>query len=161
VCFYFDPSALLLTRTRRGLQNKETLEKLLVSVTEARNELPPSYITSKRPRLVLKIAPDLTESQLIEMAEVIRKSSIDGVIVSNTTVQRPSFLLNGEYKGYDSVTSILILAVFLRAQARSWRTVWTTSQRVFSQGSTHTQNQSPFLNTSDWMWRDFLRIRCA
>ncbi|KAH7885814.1 Dihydroorotate dehydrogenase-domain-containing protein [Phlebopus sp. FC_14] len=76
----------------RGLQNRELLENLLADVVKARNELEPSPVTSRRPRLVLKIAPDLQESQIIEMAEVIRNSEIDGVIVSNTTITRPSSL---------------------------------------------------------------------
>ena len=77
-----------------GLQNRDTLEKLLYEVTKARDELKPSRLTSKKAKLVLKIAPDLEESQLIEMAEVIRKSNIDGVIVSNTTLQRPKDLVS-------------------------------------------------------------------
>lgn len=76
----------------RGLQNRELLESLLKDVVGARNALEPSPVTSRRPRLVLKIAPDLEESQLAEMAEVIRSSNIDGVIVSNTTIARPSSL---------------------------------------------------------------------
>ncbi|KAH0836406.1 Dihydroorotate dehydrogenase-domain-containing protein [Lanmaoa asiatica] len=76
----------------RGLQNRELLEGLLADVTKARNELEPSPVTSRRPRLVLKIAPDLQETQIIEMAKVIRNSAIDGVIVSNTTITRPSSL---------------------------------------------------------------------
>ncbi|KAK1225260.1 Dihydroorotate dehydrogenase (quinone), mitochondrial [Marasmius sp. AFHP31] len=78
----------------RGLQNRESLEHLLGGVVKARNALPPSTMTLQhpRPRVVLKIAPDLDESQLQEMAEVIRESAIDGVIVSNTTIQRPKGL---------------------------------------------------------------------
>ncbi|KAL4066071.1 hypothetical protein J3A83DRAFT_4432950, partial [Scleroderma citrinum] len=82
----------------RGLQNRELLESLLRDVVKARNELPPSLVASRRPQLILKIAPDLEESQLAEMAEVIRDSNIDGVIVSNTTVARPS-TLNDPNKG--------------------------------------------------------------
>ncbi|KIK20789.1 hypothetical protein PISMIDRAFT_681973 [Pisolithus microcarpus 441] len=78
----------------RGLQNRELLESLLKDVAEARNALEPSPVTSRRPRLVLKVAPDLEESQIAEMAEVIRNSDIDGVIVSNTTVARPSSLID-------------------------------------------------------------------
>ncbi|KAF8225528.1 hypothetical protein L208DRAFT_1408350 [Tricholoma matsutake] len=73
----------------RGLQNRELLGQLLAGVTKARDQLPTSEITARKPRLVLKIAPDLDESQLIDIAAVIRDSSIDGVIVSNTTTQRP------------------------------------------------------------------------
>ncbi|OAX39276.1 hypothetical protein K503DRAFT_865554 [Rhizopogon vinicolor AM-OR11-026] len=76
----------------RGLQNRELLEDLLASVTKARDELEPSPITARRPRLVLKIAPDLEESQIVDIADLIRNSSIDGVIVSNTTISRPASL---------------------------------------------------------------------
>ncbi|KAF9077918.1 Dihydroorotate dehydrogenase-domain-containing protein [Rhodocollybia butyracea] len=78
----------------RGLQNKDSLEALLTGVTQARDILPPSYLTSRRPRLVLKIAPDLTQSQIEDIADVIKSSGIDGVIVSNTTIQRPSHLIS-------------------------------------------------------------------
>ncbi|KIL69459.1 hypothetical protein M378DRAFT_69747 [Amanita muscaria Koide BX008] len=76
----------------RGLQNKELLEKLLNGVIQARNELPVSAITAKRPKLLLKIAPDLDEAQLSDIANVVQKSGIDGVIVSNTTIERPKTL---------------------------------------------------------------------
>ena len=75
-----------------GLQNRELLQNLLASVTKARDELEPSTITGRRPRLVLKVAPDLEESQIVDIAELIRSSNIDGVIVSNTTISRPASL---------------------------------------------------------------------
>lgn len=43
---------------------------------------------------MLKIAPDLDEAQIVDIADVIRKSHIDGVIVSNTTIQRPKSLIS-------------------------------------------------------------------
>ena len=77
-----------------GLQNRELLQDLLASVTKARDELEPSTITGRRPRLVLKVAPDLKESQIVDIAELIRSSNIDGVIVSNTIISRPASLRN-------------------------------------------------------------------
>ncbi|KAJ4470450.1 Dihydroorotate dehydrogenase-domain-containing protein [Lentinula aciculospora] len=78
----------------RGLQNKASLESLLAGVTQARDSLPPSYLTSQRPRLVLKIAPDLVRSQIEDIADVVKSTGIDGVIVSNTTIQRPLHLIS-------------------------------------------------------------------
>ncbi|KAF5338351.1 hypothetical protein D9611_012505 [Ephemerocybe angulata] len=78
----------------RGLQNKDHLEKLLAGVTKARDELPPSALTSSRPKLVLKLAPDLDEDQLIDIADVVQRAKFDGVIISNTTIQRPKHLMN-------------------------------------------------------------------
>lgn len=45
-----------------------------------------------KPKLVLKIAPDLDDSELAAIAVVVRSSGVDGVIVSNTTVRRPKDL---------------------------------------------------------------------
>ena len=80
------------------MQNREILEKLLDGVTKARDEL---KSTSRKPKLVLKIAPDLEAPQLVEIAEVIRKSNIDGVIVSNTTIQRPNDLVSRKWRNCD------------------------------------------------------------
>jgi dihydroorotate dehydrogenase len=52
----------------------------------------------------LKIAPDLNESQLIDIAAVIRESNIDGVIVSNTTTQRPANLKDRKFFGCVTLT---------------------------------------------------------
>ncbi|KAF7294473.1 Dihydroorotate dehydrogenase [Mycena kentingensis (nom. inval.)] len=73
----------------RGLQNRELLDALLDGVTAAREQ-----IHTRKPRLVLKIAPDLDEPQLVEIAAVISNKQIDAVIVSNTTIQRPSNLVD-------------------------------------------------------------------
>lgn len=80
----------------RGLQNRDLLEKLLDGVTKARDNLPVSDLTSTRPKLLLKLSPDLDEAQIIDIADVIRNSKIDGVIVSNTTIQRPKSLISSE-----------------------------------------------------------------
>ncbi|KAL4244020.1 Dihydroorotate dehydrogenase (quinone), mitochondrial [Abortiporus biennis] len=89
----------------RGLQTRALLHELLLGVSKARDETfaqlqTPSSSTAanassihKPPKIVLKIAPDLTESELVDIAEVIRESNtVDGVIVSNTTIQRPAEL---------------------------------------------------------------------
>ncbi|KIM53238.1 hypothetical protein SCLCIDRAFT_1158453, partial [Scleroderma citrinum Foug A] len=73
-----------------GLQNWELLESLLRNVVKVQNELPPSLIVIHRPCLVLRIALDLEELQLTEMAEVIRDSDIDDIIISNMTIAWPS-----------------------------------------------------------------------
>jgi len=66
----------------RGLQNKDELSRLIATVLEARG-------TAKKPVLV-KIAPDLDEAALDEIAAVALMSGIDGLIVSNTTIARPA-----------------------------------------------------------------------
>ncbi|KAG9103700.1 Dihydroorotate dehydrogenase (quinone), mitochondrial [Ceratobasidium sp. 392] len=88
----------------RGLQNRGMLEELLNAVVKERNALPiaaagdettEKRVQSTRPKIVLKIAPDLDEVALQDVAEAVRESGVDGVIVSNTTIQRPK-LLSGE-----------------------------------------------------------------
>lgn len=66
----------------RGLQGKDELTRLLGTLTEARSR------HGHKP-LLLKIAPDLDSHALDEIAEVVRASGIEGLIVSNTTVARP------------------------------------------------------------------------
>jgi dihydroorotate dehydrogenase len=41
-----------------------------------------------KPKVVVKVAPDLDESELEDIAGAVRMSKVDGVIVSNTTVKR-------------------------------------------------------------------------
>lgn len=74
----------------RTMQNKSTLQSLLTEIVKARNALPPS---EQRPILV-KIAPDLSDGCVQEIIAVIQKKecAIDGLIVSNTTIDRPSDL---------------------------------------------------------------------
>ncbi|KAH7913042.1 Dihydroorotate dehydrogenase-domain-containing protein [Hygrophoropsis aurantiaca] len=109
----------------RGLQNRDLLEDLLANVVKTRDELPPSPITLRRPRLILKIAPDLDEHQLIEIGEVVRQSDIDGVIVSNTTIRRPSGLTHpnkseaGGLSGVPLKPHSLLALKTLRAQLPS------------------------------------------
>ncbi|XP_071742997.1 dihydroorotate dehydrogenase (quinone), mitochondrial isoform X1 [Lepeophtheirus salmonis] len=72
----------------RALQGKSSLEALISAILKARNE-----IQSKTP-ILLKIAPDLTPEDMNDIAEVIlsEKCRVDGLIISNTTISRPSSL---------------------------------------------------------------------
>jgi dihydroorotate dehydrogenase len=75
----------------RGLQNKDELTKLLGIITNARARLfdaTPQAHGMRKP-ILLKIAPDLDLHALDEIAEVVRASGIEGLIVSNTTIARP------------------------------------------------------------------------
>ncbi|THH33945.1 hypothetical protein EUX98_g200 [Antrodiella citrinella] len=77
----------------RGLQTRSLLEELLAGVSQARDEA--SLTLAQKPKIVLKIAPDLTEVEIVDIAEAVRASNVDGVIVSNTTISRPSHLRDG------------------------------------------------------------------
>lgn len=83
--------------TTRGMQQKEVLENLLSSVTKARDEVSTTLNKARKPKLLLKIAPDLTSQQIQDIADaVMRAGGIDGVIVSNTTIARPASLRSSE-----------------------------------------------------------------
>lgn len=70
------------TPNLRALQEKEPLTKLL-SILKKRNDL------KDQPKpILLKIAPDLTEDQLLDIISIIDEVKIDGVIASNTTLSR-------------------------------------------------------------------------
>ena len=66
----------------RKLQSKTDLAHLLAALAGVR------AAGAKRP-ILLKIAPDLDEAALDDIAEVVTGSVVQGVIVSNTTVARP------------------------------------------------------------------------
>ncbi|BGP01128.1 Dihydroorotate dehydrogenase (quinone), mitochondrial [Rhodotorula toruloides] len=69
----------------RNLQRKGMLSELLEGVVQARNLLP----TSIKPPVLVKVAPDLDDEQLSDIAYAAKTAGIDGVIVSNTTISRP------------------------------------------------------------------------
>ncbi|SCU98630.1 LAFA_0G19240g1_1 [Lachancea sp. 'fantastica'] len=81
----------------RDLQSESKLTDLLSQVVDKRNSLVNSgnSLGAKvhKPPILVKIAPDLTEPELQSIAEASKKSKVDGIIVSNTTIQRPSSLI--------------------------------------------------------------------
>ena len=70
----------------RDLQRADALSTLVVAVQSALTE------TGAEPPLFIKIAPDLTEADIDDIAAVAISSDINGLIVSNTTIERPKFL---------------------------------------------------------------------
>jgi dihydroorotate dehydrogenase len=79
----------------RGLQSADELQALLKRLNEARST------QSKRPAMLLKIAPDLGQAELGDIAACCEGKTVDGVIVSNTTLSRPLLVshLAGEAGG--------------------------------------------------------------
>lgn len=70
------------TPNLRDLQEKEPLKALLSAVKSA-NDL------KETPKpILLKIAPDLTDGQLDDIVEIVLDTKIDGVIATNTTIDR-------------------------------------------------------------------------
>ena len=70
------------TEKLRDLQGKAALSALLAGVMEARDAL-------ARPLPVfLKIAPDLEDADLVDVAEVATQAGVAGIIATNTTLSR-------------------------------------------------------------------------
>ncbi|SDF62172.1 quinone-dependent dihydroorotate dehydrogenase [Bosea robiniae] len=70
----------------RDLQAESALDDLVARTLAARDE---ATTGGRRTPVLVKVAPDLTLPELDGMIAVARKRSIDGLIVSNTTVTRP------------------------------------------------------------------------
>jgi dihydroorotate dehydrogenase len=70
------------------LQRRVSLESLLRPLLRAREE------SGCRVPLLVKIAPDLTSAEREDIASVALDAQIDGLIVSNTTVDRPAGLIS-------------------------------------------------------------------
>lgn len=99
----------------RGLQNRDELEKLLMLLSQER-----SCLSTAVP-LLLKIAPDLDERALDDIAETVLSAGIDGVIVSNTTLARPSTLKSrnaGESGGLSGAPLFAPSTAILKAMRR-------------------------------------------
>lgn len=74
----------------RNLQHKDDLRVLLTNVLAARDAIGPA----RRTPVLLKIAPDLSDSDVRDIVSVIseKKCRIDGLIISNTTIERDQSL---------------------------------------------------------------------
>ncbi len=78
------------TPNLRELQEKEPLKKLLIAVKDANDQKP-----HPKP-ILLKIAPDLTFGQLDDIVEIVMETGIDGVIATNTTIDRSELTTSGQ-----------------------------------------------------------------
>ena len=70
------------TPNLRELQEKEPLTKLLLTLQELNVTKP------KVKPIILKIAPDLTNEQLLDIIDIVNQTKIAGVIATNTTISR-------------------------------------------------------------------------
>jgi len=70
------------TENLRDLQHKDNLQLLLRSIQEKNN----TYLNPKP--ILLKIAPDLSNDQLLDVIDVVKLTLIHGIIATNTTLSR-------------------------------------------------------------------------
>jgi dihydroorotate dehydrogenase len=70
------------TPNLRALQEKEPLTQLLQTLQN-------KNLTKPKPKpVLLKIAPDLTDEQLLDIIDIVKETKIAGVIATNTTISR-------------------------------------------------------------------------
>ena len=70
------------TPNLRALQDKEPLTNLLKALQVL------NFGKTKSKPILLKIAPDLTDEQLMDIIDIVKTTKIDGVIATNTTISR-------------------------------------------------------------------------
>lgn len=75
----------------RNLQDRENLLPLLEKIMEERAR----SCVGDPPPLLVKLAPDLKEAQMEEIAKTVLEAKVDGLILTNTTLDRPDYLPAG------------------------------------------------------------------
>jgi dihydroorotate dehydrogenase len=111
----------------RDLQRADALDDLLARVLAARDEQAERF--GCKPVLV-KIAPDLTLAELDDIARCARARKIDGLIVSNTTVSRPTKLRDPSAN---------------ESGGLSGRPLFSLSTHMLAQAYLRTENQFPLI----------------
>ncbi|MCK0190783.1 quinone-dependent dihydroorotate dehydrogenase [Arenibacter sp. F20364] len=71
----------------RELQDRKPLTALLVELKKENTKLAKAKNKKEKP-VLLKIAPDLTNEQLLDIIGIVKDTDIDGVIATNTTIAR-------------------------------------------------------------------------
>lgn len=74
----------------RQLQQADQLDSMLKALKTAQQELASKH--NKYVPLVVKIAPDLTQEEVKDIANTLLASKIDGVIATNTTLSRDNLI---------------------------------------------------------------------
>lgn len=75
----------------RNLQEKEPLSELIGQMKNTLSDV----CGNEAPALLIKLAPDLDAQQQEEIAGVLMDTKVSGVILSNTTLDRPDYLSDG------------------------------------------------------------------
>lgn len=78
----------------RALQARAQMEDLLTRVLAARRRS--TTDPTRPPPLLAKVGPDLSDEELRDIAEVAVKTGIDGLIIGNTTIDRPPQLRSAD-----------------------------------------------------------------
>lgn len=91
--FYLDANYITInisspnTKNLRDLQNEDNLSDFLEKIMSGKKQLIEKN-NGKNTPIFLKIAPDLSEKEQENIVKIVLKNQIDGVIISNTTIDR-------------------------------------------------------------------------
>jgi dihydroorotate dehydrogenase len=99
----------------RDLQASEALDALLKRVQEAR------AATTRRPPLLVKLAPDLADEDVPEVVRVILSHGVDGIVVANTTLARDGLRDRGLAREAGGLSGRPFFARATRMLARVYR----------------------------------------
>ena len=115
----------------RALQEKESLHKILTYLQML------NHRRDKPKPLLLKIAPDLTEGQLKDIADLAMEIKLDGLVVSNTTISREGLQTDKEkFRG-----------TFPEAISKNQHlTITDTSYNLFHNDGSFIDESGPYLN---------------
>ena len=76
------------TPNLRELQDDEGLTRILHHCLTV-NAQQAAYLDAKPKPILVKVAPDMTGEQLVHIAKTAKENGADGIVLSNTTVDRP------------------------------------------------------------------------
>ena len=76
------------TPNLRELQHDDALETIVAACKEV-NINQSKRLDVKQKPLLVKIAPDLTDDQLVAVVTTAREAGCDGIVATNTTIERP------------------------------------------------------------------------
>jgi len=107
------------TQGLRTLQKREQLSQLLSALMQVRETLIARH--GKTVPLLLKIAPDLDDTDLVDVAEVVLSLKIDGLIVSNTTIKRPRTLKSSQHGEQGGLSGAPLFALSTEVLSRMYQ----------------------------------------
>ncbi len=103
----------------RALQGREPLRALLDAVLAARAEALQG--DARPPPVLLKISPDLTNQDKADIAAVALETGIDGMIATNTTLERPADLAEPQRNEVGGLSGHPLLAPSTRVLSEMYR----------------------------------------
>jgi dihydroorotate dehydrogenase len=103
----------------RDLQRREPIEDLLRRVLAARSRTAPD--PKRLPPLLAKVGPDLDPAQIEDIAEVALATGVDGLIIGNTTIERPAHLQSRDAPEAGGLSGKPLLGLADRCLAEMYR----------------------------------------